>query len=136
MHEVRLGVRENQLGDSSLVQPHHYHAMLTRHGRGWVADVEGGIVGFSIADLERSNVWALFVHPAFEGRGVGRRLHDVMMNWFFEKGAEKVWLSTSPATRAEHFYTCAGWRLVGLEANGESRFEMTRDDCPIHSTRA
>ena len=89
------------------MQPHHYRPLLGGEGRGWVAELDGGIAGFAVADLARGNVWALFVDPDFEGRGVGRRLHDAMMEWCFASGAERVWLSTDPGTRAEAFYRAA-----------------------------
>ena len=134
MHEIRMSVRENQLSDPSRIQPDDYRTLLTQRGRGWVAEVEGQVVGFAVADQERSNVWALFVQPSFEGCGVGFRLHEVMLTWFFETGAEGVWLSTSPATRAERFYRSAGWRLVGQDAQGEMRFEMSREAWIVRST--
>lgn len=37
-----------------------------------------------------------------------------------------VWLTTTPDTRAERFYTTAGWRPAGTAANCETRFEMSR----------
>src|SRR5687768_16622075 len=92
MHRIRLAVRENRLGDPSWVQPHDYRPMLSERGLGWVAKLDARIVGFAVGDLSRCNVWALFVDPDFEGRGAGRRLHEVMMTWFFAAGAERVWL--------------------------------------------
>lgn len=127
MHRVRTAVRENRLADPARVQPHHYLAMLEEHGRGWVAEAGGRILGFAVADLARCNVWALFVEPGREGGGVGRRLHDTMLAWMFEAGAERVWLTTDPGTRAERFYRAAGWRSAGGDPGGEVRLEMTRD---------
>jgi GNAT superfamily N-acetyltransferase len=127
MHRVRLSVRENQLSNPALVQPHHYLSMLREKGRGWVAEVDGQLTGFAIADLSRSNIWALFVDPSFERRGIGRRLHDVMLDWLFAAGAAHVWLSTSPGTRAERFYRAAAWTFAGTEPDGEVRLEMTRE---------
>ena len=127
MHRIRMSVRENQLANPELVQPHDYGEMIARHGRGWVGKIDGRTVGFAVADMARSNVWALFMDPEFEGRGVGRRLHDTMMDWFFAAGAERVWLSTDPGTRAERFYRSAGWKQAGRQANGENRYEMSRE---------
>ncbi|HEX2080796.1 MAG TPA: GNAT family N-acetyltransferase [Longimicrobium sp.] len=126
MHRIRLAVRENRLADPDAVQPHHTRAMITDNGRGWVAEMDGRIAGFAVADLARGNVWALFVDPELEGRGIGRRLHDEMMGWFFAQGVERVWLSTDPGTRAEAFYRAAGWQQAG-EYRGEARYEMGRD---------
>jgi GNAT superfamily N-acetyltransferase len=126
MHRVRMSVRENALRNPDLVRREHYEAMLEREGRGWVCEIEGAIVGFAIADLARSNVWALFVDPAHERLGIGRRLHDLLLEWMFANGAERVWLSTARGTRAEEFYARAGWTAVGSEPSGEVRFERTR----------
>ena len=125
MHRIRLAVRENRL--ASGVQPADYAPFLGVVGRGWTAVVAGRIVGFAIADRVRSNVWALFVDPEHEGRGVGRRLHDVMVDWLFASGADPIWLSTAPGSRAEGFYRAAGWVAMGTEPNGEIRFELTHD---------
>lgn len=127
MHRIRMSVRENQLADPALVQPHDYRAMLNAHGRGWVAEIENRVVGFAVVDLTRLNVWALFVDPAIEGCGVGRRLHDTMLEWLFTSPAEQVTLGTEPGTRAERFYLAAGWQYRGRDRNGEARYSMARE---------
>lgn len=98
--------------------------MLRERGRGWVAEAEGWIVGFAVADRSRANVWALFVDPEFKGRGAGRALHDAMMGWLFSSGVEAAWLTTDPGTRAERFYRAAGWRDVA-PWHGEARYELS-----------
>lgn len=127
MHRIRLSVHENQLSDPARVQPQHYRALLARDGRGWIARFHNRMVGFGIADLRSSSIWALFVDPAFEGRGVGRRLHDAMLDWLFTEGAKQVWLTTDSGTRAERFYIARNWQQVGSEATGEVRYTMSRD---------
>lgn len=52
--------------------------------------MEDQIVGFSIADLKENNIWALFVHPDFENLGIGRKLHDIMLDWYFEQNKDSV----------------------------------------------
>jgi GNAT superfamily N-acetyltransferase len=94
MHRVRMSVRENRLTSPARVQPYHYEALLNEGARAWVAEVDDRIVGFAVGDLARSNVWALFVEPTFERQGVGRRLHDGMMAWLFDAGAQVVWLKS------------------------------------------
>jgi GNAT superfamily N-acetyltransferase len=127
MHRVRLAVRENRLSDPERIRPEHYREMLARRGRGWVCEVDGRIVGFGVADLARSNIWALFVEPEFEQRGIGRRLHDAMLDWLFASGAERVWLTTAPNSRAERFYRRARWQYAGAEPSGEARYEITAE---------
>lgn len=125
---VRFAVRENRLSDPALVSPEDVRAMIVERGRGWVARRAGDerVVGFAIGDLRAANVWALFVEPEFECRGLGRRLHDAMMAWMFAAGSAVVWLSTDPGTRAAGFYRAMGWRHVGAAGKGEIRFEMSR----------
>ncbi|MBB5017474.1 GNAT superfamily N-acetyltransferase [Chitinivorax tropicus] len=100
---------------------------LTQYGKGWLAEVDKTVVGFAIIDLLGNNIWALFVHPDFEKRGIGKTLHDAMLNWYFEQTAVAIWLSTTPQTRAEQFYRQAGWTAAGLTRTGEVRFELTRE---------
>src|SRR5688500_16080133 len=102
--EVRYAVTENVLSNRALVTYDDYVEYLTRRGKGWVAEIEGRVVGFAIADLQNHNIWALFVHPDFDHQGVGRALHDTMLNWYFSQTKEPVWLGTAPGTRAEAFY--------------------------------
>jgi GNAT superfamily N-acetyltransferase len=49
-------------------------------GKGWVCEINNEIVGFSIADLKGNNIWALFLRPEFEKLGIGKRLHDIMLD--------------------------------------------------------
>lgn len=127
MHRIRLAVRENRLSNPAAVQPNDYVSRLTARGRGWVAAIDGAIAGFAIADRLQANIWALFVDPQHEGRGIGRRLHDHVVEWLFAAGADRIWLSTEANTRAERFYRAAGWVAVGTQPNGEIRFELTHD---------
>jgi GNAT superfamily N-acetyltransferase len=122
---VRLSVNENCISDLSVLKAGDTERILAGDGCAWVSEVGGRIVGFAMADLSGANVYALFVEPGCEGRGIGRRLHDTMMDWFFAAGVPEVWLSTDPNTRAESFYRRAGWLAAGTQPNGEIRFTMS-----------
>ncbi|MBO2009488.1 GNAT family N-acetyltransferase [Hymenobacter negativus] len=125
MTEIRLAVRENVLNNPALVTYDDYVDYLTRRGQGWVAEENGRMAGFAIADLQDHSIWALFVHPEYDCRGIGRALHDAMLAWYFAQTTEPVWLSTAPGTRAEGFYRHAGWQETGRTKSGEVRFEMS-----------
>ena len=101
---------------------------LTVRGKGWVCEIENEIVGFSIVDLKDHNIWALFLRPEFEKKGIGRKLHDIMLDWYFEQTKTNVWLGTSPFTRAETFYRKAGWKEIGTHGKDEIKFEMTFEE--------
>jgi len=126
LSEIRLAVRENPLNTPSLVTYADYVEHLTRRGKGWAAEEEGHIVGFAIADLQGHSIWALFVHPDHDRRGIGRALHDAMLSWYFSQTTDPVWLSTAPGTRAEGFYRCAGWQETGRTKSGEVQFELAK----------
>lgn len=121
---VRNSVKENMLSNPALVSDEDCRVFLTERGKGWVCEIDGRIVGFSIADLKENNIWALFVHPDAEKQGIGRKLHDVMLHWYFSNTTATVWLGTAPGTRAASFYRKAGWQETGTHGKGEIKFEM------------
>lgn len=125
---VRNSVTENVLSNPELVTVKDCAEHLTAKGRGWVCEVNNEVVGFSIVDLVKNNVWALFLKPQFEKRGIGRKLHDVMVDWYFQQTKADLWLGTSPNTRAESFYRKAGWVESGTHGTDEIKFEMTFND--------
>jgi len=125
---VRHSVKENVLSNPALVTDKDCEEYITIRGKGWVCEIDDMIIGFSIADLKENNIWALFVQPEYERLGVGKKLHDLMVDWYFAQTQENVWLSTAPKSRAELFYKKAGWRETGKTANGEIRFEMSYGD--------
>jgi GNAT superfamily N-acetyltransferase len=128
MHIVRMSVKENALSNPLLVQEKDYAAFITTRGKGWVCELDGVIVGFAIVDTQEKNVWALFVDPAHERKGIGRKLHDMMLDWYFSMHEGTLWLSTSPGTRAESVYAKAGWTTAGTTSTGETKFEISADE--------
>lgn len=125
--KVRNSVLENQLSDPNSVSHDLCLNYINNRGKGWVCEHNKEVVGFSIVDLVDRNVWALFVRPDFDKRGIGRKLHDLMVDWYFENCKENLWLGTGPGTRAESFYRNAGWQEVGKHGEDEIKFEMTID---------
>lgn len=128
MQRVRNIVKENVLSNPALVTDAAVEDYITRRGKGWVCEQDRTIVGFSIVSTMDNNVWALFVDPEMEKKGIGRKLHDIMMDWYFNTTAENIWLSTTPGTRAAGFYRKAGWVETGPYGKDEIRFEMSRPD--------
>ena len=122
---VRNAVKENMLSDPALVPDKDCEEYINNRGKGWVCEIDGKVVGFSIVDIIDKNVWALFVHPDHDKKGIGRELHDRMIDWYFSQTSAPIWLGTAPMTRAEAFYRKAGWEEVGLHGKGEIKFEMT-----------
>jgi GNAT superfamily N-acetyltransferase len=133
IQSVRWAVKENVLSSPDLVTDKDCEEFMTERGKGWVCEINNQIVGFAIADLKEHNIWALFVQPEYEAKGIGKILHDIMLNWYFNQTDEKVWLLTGANTRAVGFYRNAGWKNLGLMINGEVKFEMTSSDWKVLS---
>lgn len=125
---IRNAVKENILSNPNLVTDADCIEFITLRGKGWVCEIDGNIVGFAIADLKENNIWALFIHPEFEKKGIGKQLHNTMLDWYFSKTQTTVWLSTAFNTRAETFYRKAGWTAVGLHGTKEIKFELPYED--------
>lgn len=125
---VRNSVTENTLSNPDLVTDKECEEFMTKRGKGWVCEIDEKITGFSIVDLKENNIWALFVNPDFENKGIGKKLHDIMLDWYFKQTKENVWLGTSPNTRAEIFYRKSGWNEIGMHGKNEIKFEMTFDN--------
>ena len=122
---VRNSVEENTLSNPNLVTDEDCAAFITERGKGWVCEINNTIVGFAIADLQENNIWALFLDPAFEKKGIGQQLHKLMLDWYFTQTKTTVWLGTGFNTRAVNFYRKAGWVETGLHGTKEIKFEMT-----------
>ncbi len=123
---IRLAVRENRLSDPSRVTHAMYVDHLDRLGRGWVAELDGAIVGFSYASRTDASIWALFVDPRYEGLGAGKRLLRLAADWLFEIGNDEVCLGTEVDTRADRFYAAQGWTRGEMKDDVEVWYRLRR----------
>ena len=126
MSRVRLAVRENALSNPARVTEAMYRDYLDALGRGWVAELDGAIIGFSYADRADASIWALFVDPACEGLGAGKRLLRLAVDWLFEIGHDEIRLGTQANTRADRFYAAQGWTREGMSNDIEVGFRLRR----------
>ena len=107
--DIRNAVRENRLSDPSLVTPADYRWFIAQRSL-FVWQENDVLVGFSAADARDGSIWALFVDPLYEGRGVGRVLLEHACAILERAGFPHIWLTTAPGTRAARFYR----RRVGV----------------------
>lgn len=128
MFRVRMSVNENKMTLDELkaigVTPESLPEMLIGQGRGWVAELDGEVTAFAMADAEQATIFALFVEPEVEGRGIGRRLMNAAEKWLAEMGCREVWLETdsNTAVRANGFYRYTGWTESQLQPDGQVKF--------------
>ena len=119
------------LSDPSLVTDKDCEEYMTVRGKGWICEADNMIVGFAIIDVKEKNIWALFVHPEYEQKGIGKQLHNTMLDWYFNQYDSPLWLGTAPRTRAEVFYRRSGWKETGTHGKGEIKFEMTQNNWKV-----
>jgi GNAT superfamily N-acetyltransferase len=134
---VRNAVTENTLSNPDLVTDADCYIFLFERGKGWVCEIDRQIVGFAIADLKEHNIWALFVQPNHDKKGIGKLLHNLMLTWYFSQTTATVWLGTATNTRAEEFYKRMGWEPAGMHGIKEVKFEMSHTNWQqLQSTKA
>lgn len=116
---IRSRVQENHLSDRQLAERGITKSAFGKwlsDGYGiWIADLDGSAAGFAIAIPTEGTLWALFVDPDFEGRGVGAALLRTAEEWLFAQGCNDISLTTGvdPKNRAHGFYEMHGWHNTG-----------------------
>ena len=114
--EIRTNVRENRLDDPAQVTVEDVRVFIADTGM-FVWEDAGQVVGFSAADPRDGSIWALFVDPAYEGRGIGRALFERACAVLWQAGYTRLWLTTDRGTRAETFYRAAGLEVTATRGN-------------------
>ncbi len=126
---VRTSVNENALSVAELadmgITPESVTAMIAAEPCAWVALEGETIIGFSMIDQEDASLFAAFVLPSHEGRGVGRTLVSEAEKHLFARHAA-CWLETGRTTRAAGFYRRLGWSNEQDAGNGDIRLEKRR----------
>jgi putative acetyltransferase len=74
----------------------------------FVAEIEGAIAGFS--DLFENQVNAVYVHPSYARKGVGRLLLNVVEKEAIARQINKLQLSAS--INAKPFYQACGYQII------------------------
>lgn len=129
--EIRTSVRQNHLSREQMVDLGITQETLRQAIDGapcaWLVEQEGVAAGFAMVDLEEGELFALFVRPAFEGRGVGRLLLEQAESSLFQ-AHERIWLVTDGGAtiRANGFYQRQGWALAGVVDARDVRYEKRR----------
>lgn len=76
-------------------------------GYAWVGPHRGGVAGHGGEILE------LYLHPAVQGRGLGRQLLVTGIWWLVDRGMHPVLVWVLAANPARHFYEACGAERVG-----------------------
>jgi GNAT superfamily N-acetyltransferase len=137
LFEVRTSVVENALSRDELaalgITEISIADMIAQAPCAWGANEDGRIVGFSIVNLDDGALFATFVLPTNEGRGIGRRLVQPAGKALFEQHAV-AWLETGEANRAAGFYRRLGWGNEHDIGGGDVRMEKLRRESDRQGT--
>jgi len=118
-------VKENVLSNPAKVTPEMYVPYLQEFGKAWVCEGQNRILGLSIIDYRNASVWALFVDPEFEQRGIGKRLLQLLVDDARQQRLQSLQLSTGIDTRADRFYRLQGWVPGEIDQSGERRYRLS-----------
>jgi ribosomal protein S18 acetylase RimI-like enzyme len=82
---VRVSVRQNRLTYSQLralgITPESIATALQNDSKAWISECNDTVVGFSMANSSDGRIFALFVLPQYEGRGIGGKLLEMALTW-------------------------------------------------------
>ena len=127
---VRMSTIENAITMEQLnayygITPESLANAMKTNVCGWLCEISGDVVGFSMGDQSSGEVLVVAVHPDYEGRGVGKRVLEKVKDWLFSRGHQEIWLGANPdpSIRAYGFYRKLGWQVTGeLRGSDEIMF--------------
>ena len=127
--DVRTSVKENYLSREEMelmgITESRVSDMIEKSRCAWVAVDDGKVIGFSMIILDEGSLFAAFVLPEYEGRGVGRSLVELAEQELF-KHHEVAWLETDKNSRAAEFYRRLGWVEKENVSESDIRLEKLR----------
>ena len=131
--KVRTATHENRFSLEGLkkagITEESVAKMLATTCKGWVCEADGQIVGFSMGNQSNGEFWAVAVLPAYEGRGIGKKLAESAQEWLWASGCAEIWLWTSSdtSTRAYRLYKKIGWKDCGIQ-EGQRIMKLRRHE--------
>jgi len=112
LFKVRTSVKENALTLTELAEqgitPNAIGEVIAGGTCAWVAEIDAQVVGFAMVHLQAGCLFAAFVLPEQEGKGIGTRLIEAAETALFEHHAV-IWLETARHSRAARIYRARGW---------------------------
>ena len=137
LFEVRTSVKENYESRTELaskgITPRSVAKMLSEEACAWIAELDGVPVAFSMAKGDERTIFAVFVRPEHEAKGLGRAVLAEAEKWLWSGGADEIWLTTGaePNIRAHGFYERCGWLRTTVLVEGEVQYVKSRPNKAI-----
>ncbi|MDX9667935.1 GNAT family N-acetyltransferase [Pseudomonas sp. P5_152] len=131
LFEIRTSVAQNHLSreqmDALGITAQVLNSAIKEGPCVWIAEVDERPVAFSMIDRDEGEVFAMFVRPAYENRGLGRLLMAAAEAELF-RAHERIFLVTDgrQEIRANGFYQRLGWTVVDRVDARDVRYEKRR----------
>jgi len=113
--KVRASTDENNLSISQLeslgiTEKSVLEKLKTTH-KGWLCEMEGTVVGFTMGNKNTCEMWVIAVMPKYIKQGIGTKLLQLIEEWLWGCGCKKIWLTTDVdmKLRAYSFYLKNRW---------------------------
>lgn len=114
--DVRIRTWHNPNGAEELtrmgITPESVCELMQTSHRGWLAEQNNRVVGFSMGNKTTGEMWIIAVLPEYENQGVGKRLLQLVEDWLIAEGCTELWLTTDTdeTMRCVGFYRHMGWK--------------------------
>lgn len=129
--DVRTSVTENHLSREEMrlmgITERAVADMIQKSTCAWVAIDGMKVVGFSMVLQDNGCLFAAFVLPEYENRGIGRELLMRAEEELF-KHYEVIWLETEKNSRAAKIYKHLGWGDKTDIDEGHIRLEKKKNN--------
>jgi len=126
---IRTAVRENHMSLAQLaeigVTSESVADMLCKDNVAcWIGLNVEVPLGFAMARAALADLFALFIRPEAQAKGLGTCLLARAEHWLAHQGVTTAWLLTGaePGLRAASFYKSRGWNQGGEAPPGDIRF--------------
>lgn len=106
-------------------------ADIIKEGGSFVCCEGRKIIGVGLAE-DNGFVFALYVRPEWDNKGIGKKLLNTMLYWIHEKGVSQAFLVTAPGTKADKFYEKHGWVRGNINTDGERVYYYALTQTPAY----
>jgi GNAT superfamily N-acetyltransferase len=131
--DIRVSTKENHFSMSDLaevgVTPESIAEWLDGSVKGWVCEISGKPVGFTLADSKTAEVLVVACYPEFENRGIGKALMQKVHDWLWSFYHNEIWLwsDPDPSVRAHGFYRKLGYAPTGEIKGNDEMLKLKRN---------
>ena len=129
---IRVSTKENHFSMDDLaevgVTPQSVSEWLDGSIKGWICEISGKPVGFTLGDGATAEMLVIAIYPEYEKLGIGKKLITQIQDWLWSFGHKELWLWSNPdsTVRAHGFYRKLGWEPTGEINGNDEKLKLKR----------